>query len=158
MVFVSYFPKFLWSPFLIFFFKCANASLFQKSPNVFLYLNITIVWSLNLIWLNHQPFGIFFESRKHFHNVFHSFVSYDWRIRWVVSYKSVSYRKGMCVRPKTKRYNIQSYEFLLYSEYISVRLIYLDNKFRLLVHTDLLYPLVSRIWCKWIKTYQKMPK
>ena len=95
MVFVSYFPKFLWSPFLIFFFKCANASLFQKSPNVFLYLNITIVWSLNLIWLNHQPFGIFFESRKHFHNSFHSFVSYDWRIRWVVSYKSVSYRKGM---------------------------------------------------------------
>ena len=82
-------------PVSYFFFKCANASIFQKSPNVFLYLNITIVWSLNLIWLNHQPFGIFFESRKHFHNSFHSFVSYDWRIRWVVSYKSVSYRKGM---------------------------------------------------------------
>ena len=30
------------------------------------------------------------------------FVSYDWRIWWVVSYKSVSYRKGMRVRSWSK--------------------------------------------------------
>ena len=78
---------------------------------MFYFIKTLLFSDLNLIWLNHQSFGIFFKNNKHFNNSFHScsntvsydwklqwvMVSYDWRIWCVVSYKSVSYRKGMHV-------------------------------------------------------------
>ena len=78
--------KFIWFSFLIIpisyglrflnlsdmFFKSANASLFQKNLNVFLYQNIPNVWfKFNLIKLR-SFWHPFFENNKHFYNSFPS--------------------------------------------------------------------------------------
>ena len=75
MVFISYFPNFLWFPFLKFFryffqkWKCLF--ILEKSKCFFLYWTL-LLSDLNLICLNHQHFGIFFLNNKNFNNSFPS--------------------------------------------------------------------------------------
>ena len=114
MVFVSYFPNFLWSPFLIFFiyfFEKHKFIFMTKNLDIFTHYSIAIVWfecfffELSAFW---HLFGYFSSKAIHFlvvnkKNRFLFWkiqwvaVSYDWRIWWVVSYKSISYRKGLRV-------------------------------------------------------------
>ena len=61
MVFVSYFPNFLLSPFLKFFIYFYNNIFITIFKEIFThYYNIAIVW-FECIFLNYQPFGIFLD-------------------------------------------------------------------------------------------------
>ena len=95
------------------FFKKQKHIFIQKNLDfftIFTHYNIAIVW-FKCIFLNYQPFGIFLKNTNVFYKQCYSFlscwwknrflfwkiqwvvVSYDCRIWWVVSYKTVSYRK-----------------------------------------------------------------
>ena len=65
MVFVSYFPNFLWSPFLnffVYFFQKAQVHLYnKKNLNILTHYNIAIFW-FECIFKNYQPFGTFLDT------------------------------------------------------------------------------------------------
>ena len=131
--FFSYFSNFLWSPFLKFF-----KYFFWKAQSPLFKMNLEFFYSFQhfywLIWMCFNQiisFLKFFLRKKYFNAIFIHFlvgnkklcffilkiqwvfVSYYSRIWWVVSYKSVSYRKGQrehwldfCPRPARKETNV----------------------------------------------------
>ena len=92
------------------FFRKAQVHLNNKKILIFLLITTLLLSDLNEFFCELSAFGHLFEYFIHFlvvnkKNRFLFWkiqwvvVSYDWRIWWVVSYKSVSYRKGMRVCP-----------------------------------------------------------
>ncbi len=98
----------------IFYYISSSLSFFSKK-SIFFFNKTMLMSDLNLVSLNHQSFGICFwktqniliknaidflvvtRNRFLFWNIQWVVVSYDWKIWWVVSYNSVSYRKRMHV-------------------------------------------------------------
>ena len=108
MFFVSYFPNFLWSPFLKFFryfFQEYKRLFISEKSQCFLYQNITIVW-FEFDLIKPSAFWHLFLKITNILIIYSLVVitsflmiensmGHDLRIWWVVSYKSVSCRKGM---------------------------------------------------------------
>ena len=79
MVFVSYFPNFLWSPFLIFFiyfFEKHKFILITKKILIFLLITILLLSDLNEFFCELSAFGHLFEYFIHFLVVNKKIVSY----------------------------------------------------------------------------------
>ena len=106
---ISYGRRFLFFSYI--FSKSISSSLWQKIL-IFLLITALLLFDLNAFFFELSAFwhlfGYFSSKAIHFlvvnkKNRFLFWkiqwvaVSYDWRIWWVVSYKSVSYRKGMRV-------------------------------------------------------------
>ena len=132
---ISYGRRFLFFSYI--FSKNISSSLWQKIL-IFLLITALLLFDLNAFFFELSAFwhlfGYFSSKAIHFLVVNKKkrflfwkiqwvAVSYDWRIWWVVSYKSVSYRKGMRVQDcnsKCKKWWFSSVGFWTANRSLSV--------------------------------------